>query len=471
MDGNVLLDINSERNWQFRQFGAGGGAALELASVGGGGNKNFIINTSGNVGIGTTAPTGTLTVADTAKALIEFKRGMATGAIEQNNSGGALRLESPTGDDKILLRTDGNSFLNGGSVAIGMTTPTDRLSVNGNISLSANGRILTRSDSSAFAIYKNTNAGDSRTFIELHGDTPNRQGELALAGTYLSFRSNSTTTSTGTERMRITADGNVGIGTNNPDKAKLVVTGSTDFNPGAYHTFDYLGVNSYIALNGVGTKALSIYAEAGIAANGFHAFSDARIKNIIGKSNGQADLETLKKIEITDYYYKDVQSNGATPQKKVIAQQVLEVYPRAVTKNNTAVIPDVMNLTTAKAGWISLKDHTLHKGERIRLIIGNRQEEVEILEARPNMFRVQESIEGDVFVYGREVHDFHTVDYEAISMLNVSATQELVKMVEQQKTEIANLKATNDQVMARLGRMEALLSSTENQPTETAASK
>ncbi len=29
-----------------------------------------------------------------------------------------------------------------------------------------------------------------------------------------------------------------------------------------------------------------------------------------------------------------------------------------------------------------------------------------------------------VFVYGREVNDFHTVDYEALSMLNVSATQE-----------------------------------------------
>ena len=32
-----------------------------------------------------------------------------------------------------------------------------------------------------------------------------------------------------------------------------------------------------------------------------------------------------------------------------------------------------------------------------------------------------------IFVYGQEVKGFHTVDYEAISMLNVSATQQLAK--------------------------------------------
>ena len=37
-----------------------------------------------------------------------------------------------------------------------------------------------------------------------------------------------------------------------------------------------------------------------------------------------------------------------------------------------------------------------------------------------------------VFVYGREVKDFRNVDYEAIAMLNVSATQELNRRLEKQ---------------------------------------
>ncbi|HZW09465.1 MAG TPA: hypothetical protein VFF69_06135 [Phycisphaerales bacterium] len=46
-----LLWLNSERNWVFRQEGTGASAALKLQSVGGGGNKNFLFQTDGAVGI------------------------------------------------------------------------------------------------------------------------------------------------------------------------------------------------------------------------------------------------------------------------------------------------------------------------------------------------------------------------------------------------------------------------------------
>jgi len=60
-----LLWLASERSWVFRQEGTGATAALKLESVGGGGNKNLIIKTSGAVGIGTSTPSRRLTVWDT----------------------------------------------------------------------------------------------------------------------------------------------------------------------------------------------------------------------------------------------------------------------------------------------------------------------------------------------------------------------------------------------------------------------
>ncbi len=54
----------------------------------------------------------------------------------------------------------------------------------------------------------------------------------------------------------------------------------------------------------------------------------------------------------------------------------------------------------------------------------------EVLENEKNRFQILTDREGDVFVFGRQVDDFHSVDYEAISMLNVSATQELAKQME-----------------------------------------
>ncbi len=65
-DGNVLLNLKSDRSWAFKQKGTGSATAMELTSIGGGGNKNFIINTSGNVGIGTTSPNHPLDMASGA---------------------------------------------------------------------------------------------------------------------------------------------------------------------------------------------------------------------------------------------------------------------------------------------------------------------------------------------------------------------------------------------------------------------
>jgi hypothetical protein len=45
----------------------------------------------------------------------------------------------------------------------------------------------------------------------------------------------------------------------------------------------------------------------------------------------------------------------------------------------------------------------------------------------------------EVFVFGREVDDFRSVDYEAIAMLNISATQELHRQLEAKEQTIADL--------------------------------
>ncbi|MFN0133343.1 MAG: hypothetical protein ACKVW3_12555 [Phycisphaerales bacterium] len=65
-----LLWLASERSWVFRQQDTGAGTALKLQSIGGGGNKNFLIDTTGFVGIGTLSPQAKLDVAGTARVQI-----------------------------------------------------------------------------------------------------------------------------------------------------------------------------------------------------------------------------------------------------------------------------------------------------------------------------------------------------------------------------------------------------------------
>jgi len=68
-----VLWFGIERSWVFRQQGTGSGTALKLESHGGGGNKNFIIQTKGNVGIGTTSPQEKLDVDGNIKVTGDVK--------------------------------------------------------------------------------------------------------------------------------------------------------------------------------------------------------------------------------------------------------------------------------------------------------------------------------------------------------------------------------------------------------------
>ena len=95
------------------------------------------------------------------------------------------------------------------------------------------------------------------------------------------------------------------------------------------------------------------------------------------------------------------------------------------------MVPDIYKAAPVEHGWVTLATD-LKKGERVRLISGeNKQSMHEVLEVSANGFRTDYKGEGDrVFVFGREVKDFRVVDYDAIAMLNVSATQELARQVE-----------------------------------------
>ncbi len=307
--------------------------------------------------------------------------------------------------------------------------------------------------------------------ISLYGQSGNHYG-IGVQGALLEIFSDAVgadiafghgTSGSMTETMRIRGNGNVGIGTNNPTKAKLEINGTSG-------SFTTGGPSGLYTATGVGFPALatflehySLWASNRIAAFSFVAFSDERIKHIEGRSDATRDLSTLRRIEITDYTYIDTLAKGTGRQKKVIAQQVEKVYPQAVS-GSTDVVPDIYRKAEVRNGWVNLETN-LKKGERVRLI-GNKKEGIhEVLEVEKGRFRTGFAADGDVvFVYGREVKDFRSVDYEAIAMLNVSATQELARKVEARDAEIAvlttklaTLEARDQDREARLARLESKL--------------
>ena len=143
-----------------------------------------------------------------------------------------------------------------------------------------------------------------------------------------------------------------------------------------------------------------------------------------------------------DYTHRDTELYSTRPEKKVIAQQVEKVFPQAVNRSVNAV-PDIYAAALVKDAWLELKTN-LKPGERVKLIDEKGGAAYKVLEVKEGKFRADYVPVGDkVFVYGREVKDFRSVDYDAIAMLNVSATQELARKLEASETAVKALQKEN----------------------------
>ena len=214
------------------------------------------------------------------------------------------------------------------------------------------------------------------------------------------------------------------------------------------------------------TLDVSLKADGFVMADGYWAVSDARTKSTIGVSDSKDDLNTLRNIKVTDFTYLDFLRKGTGEHKKVIAQELEEVYPQAVTQSPDAV-PDIYRPAEAvefkserQELIVELADHGLEVGETVRLLLKAGERDVKIVEVpHDDQFIVGDWSECTdwAFVYGREVDDFMKVDYEAVSMLNVSATQELAKKVDANIGELETLKIENENLKSRLAKMEKLL--------------
>lgn len=226
-----------------------------------------------------------------------------------------------------------------------------------------------------------------------------------------------------------------------------------------------------IAYTTVGSwNNVSLATEGSIWVNngGYYATSDERIKREITLTNNKKDLETLNKIQISNYLFKDVNTNGNKSQKKVIAQQVNSVYPIAITKNK-GYIPNVYELASELSSndnitkISTIKNHDFKTGDIVKLIVkDNGVKQVFVKDILDNnTFIIDEKLEGEVFVYGKEVDDLLNVDYDALSMLNISATQELYNRIVALEVENTKLKTENKSLIDNQTSLETRLTKVE----------
>ncbi|RFS17579.1 tail fiber domain-containing protein [Emticicia sp. C21] len=425
--GNNFVDVGQDTNGSF---------AVET----GGDISRFVIKNTGEVGIGVTNPVAQFEIASTQKDLISALGSSTSGTwfhLTNSTSGGkgwrfiSTGSGNTEGSGNLLIKEEGNSRMiiknTSGAVGFGTINPGSQLEVvsTTNETLLANSSSVT---GTWFSLKNTSTNGNTWKFVSLGNSNTEGAGHLLIKDA-------------GGSKIIIKSNGAVGIGTEIPTKAKLVVDGNLSSSSSPYGYLNSSGSTGTAS----GTNTYSIYATHRIATSELNVYSDARIKKVKGLSDNAKDLEILKNIQITNYQLIDSISKGNTNYKKVIAQQVEESYPSAVTKM-TDFIPDIYQLSSIEKGFIPLAKTTLKAGDKLKLMTEEKQEVVEVLSVFANGIQVNSEKSGKVFVYGKEVNDFRTVDYEALTTLNISATQQLLKRIEMLEKENQDIKQLRQDV-------------------------
>ena len=174
----------------------------------------------------------------------------------------------------------------------------------------------------------------------------------------------------------------------------------------------------------------------------FIASSDERIKRNFSKIDDGKALSMLRLIEPYNYKYVD-RRQGNMEVFGFLAQQVREHFPEAVALTK-GFIPNVyrrirpdfrgLKLDIASEVW-----NKLSLGETVRLkvftklgekVLTVQRGEEWVYFSKGDLTGYDLSPEGEIFVYGFEVTDFHTLDKNYLFTINFAATQELDRKVQ-----------------------------------------
>ncbi len=347
-------------------------------------NPRFVIDNTGDVGIGTTNPTAKTHIEQTiANGTIAYPLKVDVMPPGSNASGDGTGISFGIGNNannrkeqaRITVKqnyygvrpsmsfdtTDYNSpytdFISRilidpqGNVGVGTTNPNAKLEVAGSTRITGGGLdVGYLNNGTNFIQIGNGRSTNGYAYIDLVGDStysdyglriirnntgPNTSTELIHRGTGI-FNLNATQAANITfrtsniERVRINSSGNVGINTTSPTQAKLQITvpdyftGCRITGPASGTSFGYMQFYS-------GTSFRGAISPTSTGVN-YSSASDYRLKeNVIKLQNS---TERVKKLKPSNFNFLE------NPSKTVdgfIAHEVQEVVPEAVTGEKDAV--------------------------------------------------------------------------------------------------------------------------------------
>ena len=228
--------------------------------------------------------------------------------------------------------------------------------------------------------------------------------------------------------------GNIGIGITTPTNGKLEVSG----NYGSVSLTNYGELTqSGFGLGDSGTYSYSIYADGKIAASEFNAVSDIRTKKIISERDINKDIDFIKNINIYDYEFIDKHNYSEYSKIGFIAQELFDLNKNLISKSKK-FIPNIFNIFDFKNNIIYIETDDLSVSDIIKIEIRLKNNttkclNVNILEKENTYIKIDLDSNLDIdyssrlFIYGKLVNDFMTVDINQVLSMNTNLIKYLLE--------------------------------------------
>ena len=319
---------------------------------------------------------------------------------------------------------------------------------------SGNGITLTSSNSTSHRIWK-----DSSGTLNI-GPSTNSNAFRQYTSGNVQIEGSVTCTS-------VITNGRVGIGTLTPRAGlDVVLTAPTLNNSGiednsvAYLRHESSSSSSYDFNSN--NYTVSIIGEGLIYAQMYVGASDERIKKNIVESDDDKALQVVRDVKCCWYNYVDEVYRTSNRTIGFIAQQVKDHLPEAVQQIK-GYIPNVMKVLSPiwdEKTMTSTDIPDEDGGVKYKFYVSNNKSEGEIMK------EVVSNLDGSftfdasyahVFCYGKEVHDFHTLDKQKLFAMHFSATQEIDRIQQAEQTKVAALQELVRTLTDRVAALEARL--------------
>lgn len=237
----------------------------------------------------------------------------------------------------------------------------------------------------------------------------------------------------------------IGLGVTQNLNGKLEISGESGL---VELTNSYIKMDiTEVGLSPASNNQYSIYADGKIASSEFNAISDKRVKNILNERNFKNDKLFIENVNIYDFEYIDKLTYG-NKQKIGFMAQDLERLNNNLVNYSTNFIPNVFKKFKIinKQKVILDTDYDIQVNDILKIEVNENMKQIKILEKRENYIileKINNLIGNEIFIYGKQVNDFKTINFEQLIAINMNSIKnlynEIKEIKENQKTILNHL--------------------------------